>query len=124
MDLDATGLAQALRNALKHINIYSIELPAWLRAKKDFRGNPCKDLKDFINLSGENQEQTYYNFLVLKRNARRIKFWQKTVEEKSGKDQLFAEHGVFLFLSPGQRILSNGIHLSQGCELLLCLDKG
>ncbi|MBK6964201.1 MAG: hypothetical protein IPH20_09715 [Bacteroidales bacterium] len=97
MDLDATGLAQALRNALKHINIYSIELPAWLRAKKDFRGNPCKDLKDFINLSGENQEQTYYNFLVLKRNARRIKFWQKTVEEKSGKTTYALNMEFFFF---------------------------
>ncbi len=38
MDLDATGLAQALRNALKHINIYSIELPEWLKYKKRFPG--------------------------------------------------------------------------------------
>ena len=82
MDLDSTGQSQALKNALRHINIYTLELPQWLKYKRDFRGNPCKDLKDFINLSGNTQEQTYFNFLVLKRNARRIKFWQKVVEPK------------------------------------------
>jgi len=85
MDLDKTGQAQALKNALKHINIYTLELPKWLKFKKDFRGNPCKDLKDFINLSGSTQDQTYFNFLVLKRNAKRIRFWHKQVEAKSGK---------------------------------------
>ncbi|MFZ4412690.1 MAG: hypothetical protein ACOYOV_06370 [Bacteroidales bacterium] len=85
MDLDATGREQSLKNALKHIEVYSIELPEWLTSKKDFRGNPCKDLKDFINLSGEDREQTYFNFLVLKRNARRAKFWMKNVDEKTKK---------------------------------------
>jgi hypothetical protein len=85
MDLDATGRIQATKNALKHIDIFSIELPEWLQWKRDFRGNPCKDLKDFINLSGDEREQTYYNFLVLKKNARRVKFWQKTVDAKSKK---------------------------------------
>ncbi|KAF0198377.1 MAG: hypothetical protein FD166_1430 [Bacteroidetes bacterium] len=85
MDLDRTGQAQALRNALKHINQYTIELPPWLAFKKDFRGNPCKDLKDFVNLSGDSVDQTYYNFLVLKNSAGRIKFWHKSLDEKTGK---------------------------------------
>ncbi|MCX6231110.1 MAG: hypothetical protein NTZ33_06160 [Bacteroidetes bacterium] len=85
MDLDPTGTAQALKNALKHIDVFSIELPEWLCWKKDFRGNPCKDLKDFINLSGDDKEQTHYNFLVLKKNARRAKFWVKSFDEKKKK---------------------------------------
>jgi hypothetical protein len=97
MDLDATGRQQALHNALKHINLYSIELPDWLSHKKDFRGNPCKDLKDFINLSGATQDKTYYNFLVLKRNARRIKFWNKTTDEKTGKSSYVLNMEFYFF---------------------------
>jgi hypothetical protein len=83
MDLDATGKQEALRNALSFIDLYSIELPNWLGNKADWRGNPCKDLKDFINLAGENQEQTHFEFLVLKRSARRVRFWDKKIDKKT-----------------------------------------
>lgn len=85
MDLDNTGRAQAMTNAMKHISLYSIELPEWLRLKDDWRGNSCKDLKDFINLSGTNVDVTRYNFRVLKNNARRVKFWQR-VKDKNRED--------------------------------------
>jgi len=83
MDLDTTGQDYALKNALKHIKLYSIELPKWLKYKKDFRGNPCKDLKDFINLAGDDFDGTNFEFLVLKRGARRVMFWDKKVDEKT-----------------------------------------
>jgi len=56
MDLDPTGQHEALKNALKHIKLFTIELPKWLQGKKDWRGNSCKDLKDFINLAGDDYD--------------------------------------------------------------------
>ena len=85
MDLDRTGADQAMKNALKHINLYSIELPKWLSNKRDWRGNPCKDLKDFLNLAGDDEDGTRFEFLVLKRNARRVKFWDKITDNKTKK---------------------------------------
>jgi len=97
MDLDSTGRNYALINALKHISLYTVELPEWLQYKKDFRENPCKDLKDFINLSGEDREQTCYDFLVLKRASKRVKFWHKTVDEKTKKVNYSVNMEFFYF---------------------------
>lgn len=85
MDLDATGRHQAMLNALKHIKLYTVELPKWLQHKNDWRGNPCKDLKDFINLAGEDIGRTTFEFLVLKRSARRVQFWDKITDQRSKK---------------------------------------
>lgn len=78
MDLDATGRAMALKNAVRYIDLLTIELPEWLGAKKDFRGNPCKDLKDFINLIGESEEETRKQFIYRKAKARKVKFWSRS----------------------------------------------
>lgn len=67
----------ALKNAIKYIDMYTLELPEWLGAKKDFRGNPCKDLKDFINLIGDDADATRQQFLYRKAKARRVKFWSR-----------------------------------------------
>jgi len=89
MDLDATGQREAMKNALKHIDQYTIELPSWLKSKRDWRNNPCKDLKDFINLAGDGKKSTQYEFLVLKNAALRVKFWSKTVDEKEKKKETY-----------------------------------
>jgi len=83
MDLDATGHKEALRNALKHIDQYTIEMPQWLQYKTDWRGNPCKDLKDFINIAGNTEDSTHYDVMVLKRAALRVKFWNKILDKKT-----------------------------------------
>lgn len=124
MDLDRTGQSMAMRNALKHIKLYTIELPEWLRWKKDFRGNPCKDLKDFINLSGENQSQTYYQFLVIKNSALRIKFWNKTVDEKTKKENynLNIEDYYFFLRANGFYRIELGYH--KGADYSYAWIKG
>ncbi len=96
MDLDPTGRAQALKNAMKHISLYNIELPETLVYRNDWRGNSCKDLKDYINTFGDNEDQTRYNFIVLKQNARRVKFWHKNKSEK-GKDNIDINMEYFFF---------------------------
>jgi hypothetical protein len=83
MDLDRTGNKFAYENALKHITMFNVELPIWLKKHNDWRGNPCKDLKDFINIAGSEKSATEFEFLVLVRNARRVKFWDKVTDPKT-----------------------------------------
>jgi hypothetical protein len=84
MDLDDTGRKMAMEFAHKHMNLYTIQLPDWLKLKRDWRGNPCKDIKDFINISGDDQDDTAHHFGVLKRRSFQMKFWKKKVEEVKG----------------------------------------
>jgi hypothetical protein len=97
MDLDATGQNEALRNALKHIDQYTVELPSWIKYKSDWRGNPCKDLKDFINIAGHDEDSTRYEILVLKHNAVRVKFWHKQQDKKSKKENYNLNMEDFFF---------------------------
>jgi len=84
MDLDPTGYANAMKFAHRHINLCTIQLPDWLKHRNDWRGNPCKDIKDFINIAGNNQDETLHQFNILKRRSFPMKFWQKTI--KTNKD--------------------------------------
>src|SRR5690606_25630310 len=47
-DLDNAGLKQSLQIALKYLDIKIMMLPHYLTLKKDKRGRPCKDFKDFV----------------------------------------------------------------------------
>jgi hypothetical protein len=100
MDLDKTGQSEAQTNALKHIEIYNIIIPQWITHHFDWRGNPCKDLKDFINLSGRNKDETERDFAIIKSNARRAKFWEKSKKkDKEGKKGiLFSMENFYFFL--------------------------
>jgi hypothetical protein len=86
MDLDPTGQANALKFADRYINLLTIQLPDWLSKRNDWRGNPCKDIKDFINIAGKDQDQTLHQFNILRRRAFPMKFWQKIQKKnKEGK---------------------------------------
>lgn len=98
MDLDTTGRAMALKNAVKYIDLLTIELPEWLGTKKDFRGNPCKDLKDFINLIGENEEETRKQFIYRKAKARKVKFWSRS---EKGEYSINMEYFYFFLKANG-----------------------
>lgn len=100
MDLDTTGRQMALKNALRYIDMFTLDLPEWLSLKKDFRGNPCKDLKDFINLAGEDIESTRAQFIIRKIKARRVKFWLRS---DKGDYSISMEHFYFF-------LKANGLH--------------
>jgi len=85
MDLDATGKEMAMKFAHSHIDLVTIQLPQWLSQKKDWRGNPCKDIKDFINISGATQDETCGHFMALKTKSFPIRFWTRCTEEVKGK---------------------------------------
>lgn len=88
MDLDATGEEAARSVALKYMNLHTLELPKWLLNKRDWRGNPCKDVKDFINIAGKDEDETRDKFTVLIRRSKPMKFWEKVVEEVKGKKKV------------------------------------
>jgi len=115
MDRDSTGRAQAIKMGLKHINIRSMEMPSWIDKKKDWRGNPCKDVKDFISVSGNTQDQTTHNFNVLKVNAKPMKFWSKS-QDKSGNDtyNINLEHYYFFLQANGFYVMDSQYHKKAG----------
>lgn len=49
-DLDKTGLQKAHERALLHLDLHTIELPADLATRFDWRENPCKDATDYVNI--------------------------------------------------------------------------
>ncbi|MFN3381002.1 MAG: hypothetical protein ACK41O_16205, partial [Runella zeae] len=47
-DIDTTGVEQAKALATKYLEIRTIWLPTELRKRTDWRGNPCKDVRDYL----------------------------------------------------------------------------
>ncbi len=86
LDMDETGKEQAKKIALQHINLFTLEIPEWIKNKKDWRGKTCKDIKDWINLAGRDIDHTLNIFGALKRSAKPAKFWTKVIEkDKEGR---------------------------------------
>lgn len=112
MDLDSTGHEYAMKFALKHINLYTLYLPDWLKYKRDWRGNPCKDAKDFINLSGNNMDDTIRNFYILKRRSMPMRFWNKSVNEKTKKVEYYInlEYYYHFLYAHGFRVMDSKYH--------------
>lgn len=116
MDLDATGKKMAMEFAHKHMNLYTIQLPDWLSLKRDWRGNPCKDIKDFINISGNDLDETAHQFGVLKRRAFQMKFWTKTLDKdkKSYTYNLNLENYYYFLESHGFYVTDSKYHRKAG----------
>lgn len=118
MDLDATGRKNALDLAHKHMNLLTIQLPEWLQFKNDWRGNRCKDGKDFVNLAGRDMDETISQFAVLKRRAFAMKFWEKITEDVKGKKKisynLNLENYYYFLESNGFYITDSEYHSKAG----------
>ncbi|MGJ1228818.1 hypothetical protein ACR78H_25040 [Sphingobacterium siyangense] len=68
-DIDDTGIAQAHAKAMTNLDLYTADLPDELRAKKDRRGNACKDIRDFL------QHYRAYDFKQVINTALPYRFW-------------------------------------------------
>ncbi|MBR0240989.1 MAG: hypothetical protein IJQ54_00535 [Kiritimatiellae bacterium] len=94
-DTDSTGLRMAGELARKFIDIRTIELPGSLGTYRDSRGNPRKDMRDWVDTqmdgrhSDESEEQfrerrkrekekTIRKFKEMMEVAKPCKFWEKT----------------------------------------------
>lgn len=78
-DLDETGQKQGHKLAMEYLDMYTIELPKDLLRKKDFRGNPCKDLTDYTKYYDQN------HFKDLVATAMPYQMWNEQVKITKGK---------------------------------------
>lgn len=78
-DIDDTGKRQAHELNMQYLELHTLELPEELRRHKDFRGNPCKDLRDYL------QHYNEYAFFDLVKTALPYKFWNDQYDFKAKK---------------------------------------
>lgn len=86
-DIDKTGVRRGCDFALKHLEVYTVTLPEWLRTYKDNRGNPRKDLRDFLELRPYTAE-----FAAMLGTAKQCKFWSITETEKGRRSEINTAH--------------------------------
>lgn len=79
-DIDTTGRLKGTELALKYIDINTIWLPDELRNSLDWRGNPCKDFRDWCE-----RHRTKEAFRKRMALATPAKFWTTYVTEKTGQ---------------------------------------
>lgn len=79
-DLDSTGKQTAHELAMKYLEIKTIELPESLAEKKDRRGNPCKDVRDFFRYYGRKA------FAELLTTALPYRFWDRIPKFNKNND--------------------------------------
>ncbi len=70
-DIDETGKRKGIELGMKYLEIRTAKLPEWLKTYKDMRGNPRKDLRDFLEL-----RQQKYEFENLLKRALPYEFWE------------------------------------------------
>lgn len=71
-DIDSTGKMVGKQLALKYPDLLVVWLPRWLQERKDSRGKPRKDLRDWMEL-----RPTATDFKELMSTARSVKFWSE-----------------------------------------------
>ncbi len=84
-DIDKTGIKQGVDLALKYIDLKTIWLPDYLKFKRDFRGNQCKDVRDFVNHFYDDKKPNFNQLNKLIKNALPMKFWDEVYNEKTKK---------------------------------------
>ena len=73
-DIDETGKKSAHINAMKYLDLRTIDLPDWLLKKRDKNLNFCKDVRDFFLYAN------YFQFKELVKSALPYRFWEMNIE--------------------------------------------
>lgn len=82
-DLDATGRKHGVRQALKFLDLKTVWLPLELTMVKDWRGNKCKDVTDFVRKENGRASKEFEELLKVAPTAR---FWDEIPKQsKDGK---------------------------------------
>ncbi len=80
-DIDATGITQGHKFAMEHLDVKTIWLPESLALARDFRGNKCKDVRDYLN------RYKIDTFFTLIKTALPYRFWN--IVKKYDKNGIF-----------------------------------
>ncbi|MDR6196179.1 hypothetical protein [Siphonobacter sp. SORGH_AS_0500] len=80
-DIDPTGIKATHNTCMHYLELRGVFLPDSLREKRDQRGNPCKDVRDYLK---------YYNQSAFRRllsTSYPYQFWdvEQAVDAKTGK---------------------------------------
>jgi 5S rRNA maturation endonuclease (ribonuclease M5) len=73
-DIDNTGMRTAHALSMRYMDIKNITLPLELATNKDFRGNACKDVRDYF------KHYSISAFKKLVENAICYEFWREKIE--------------------------------------------
>lgn len=85
-DIDKTGVQQGVQLAMKYLDIKTIWLPDYLKFKRDFRGNKCKDVRDFVtHFYNPKNNGVFSQLKKLVQNALPMKFWDEAYSERLKK---------------------------------------
>lgn len=95
-DIDETGVRMGRQFALRYPEVYTVELPVWLRGYKDNRGRARKDLRDYLELRPYPRE-----FKQLLQTAPRCKFWYVQVMERSSRTNINTAHLLWFLVCNG-----------------------
>lgn len=103
-DIDKTGLDAAHQLSLQFLDIKNIQLPMELLTKKDWRGNPCKDVRDYLN---------HYNLKSFKRlidTALPYEFWIEKPRFKKDGDPVMVSGRQLSTFEANNVALYNFLH--------------
>ena len=85
-DLDETGKREGFNTAINYLDIKTMWLPTWLQRKRDWRGNPRKDLCDFFEVFRHLPKfQVDQKVKSLIRKSYPMRFWDFAFSDKTGK---------------------------------------
>lgn len=83
-DLDATGVKHGIKQALKYLDLKTIWLPKQLQHFRDFRGNKCKDVTDFVKRWNPDRVRREFKGLIY--TAMHARFWDILMISKGEKE--------------------------------------
>ena len=97
-DIDQTGLKAAHKLAMQYLEIRTIFLPESLRTRTDLRGNPCKDIRDYL------RHHRKFEFNELMKIALPYQFWEEEISrDKDGNPR-------YKFGKPLYQFVFNNVH--------------
>ncbi len=89
-DIDSTGLRAGHELGMQHLDIHLIKLPMALLKKRDHRGNPCKDVRDFL------AHHNAFEFRELIKLALPYRMWGETWKFNNATEKYYKEYAINL----------------------------
>lgn len=102
-DIDTTGVREGHKLAMEHLDLHVLRLPAELKQKRDHRGNPCKDVRDYL------QHYKSFDFKQLVKLAIPYRMWDETWQYNKTQDKYYRTYTVNL-LQTYNFLAANGFY--------------